>query len=193
MTEQEIRALLAVAMADDNRKPGDAAVQSWLDHAERGGWTFATAREAIRHHFATSTEYLTVAHINRILDDVRKRIREQIPGDVAPPRELRDDPVAEIAWRRSWLDGHVQRAMEAWAAGEPLPAVEQPELEARERPALAAAVRHLVSGMTVPQEPLVSRPARPARPRVRDALHRARLAAARAELNRIRGGSDDVA
>lgn len=180
MTKDEIRAVLGVAMSYDNRRmPGEANLTAWLEQANRHGWTLRTASEAVHQHYGSTNEFLAPAHVTSILREVRRRIREQVPADVCPPRELRDDPVAEIAWRRTWLDGFVSRALEAWARGEPLPPVERPVLEAPERPALAAAVRQLASGMTVPQP---HRSSRAVRPRVRDG---ARLAEARAEIERL--------
>ena len=40
-----VRGLLVIAMGYDNRKaPGEANVHAWMEQANRGGWTFETAR-----------------------------------------------------------------------------------------------------------------------------------------------------
>jgi len=76
MTEQEIRALLAVAMAYDNRKPGQATVAAWTEAATRGRWAFDDAVEAVHAHFAESTEWLMPAHVTQ-------RLRAQRSGPAA--------------------------------------------------------------------------------------------------------------
>src|SRR5437763_5817368 len=161
MTEQEVRALLALAMSYDNRKfPGDANIAAWMEQANRNGWTFVTAREAIHQFHSTSPDkFLSPSHITAIIEDVRARIRKHLAEDMCPPpRELRDDPRAEIEWRRNRAAEYTQQVLDAWARGEELPELEQPALEGRERPQLGAALRHLVAGTEVPPE---HRPAKP--------------------------------
>lgn len=63
LTEREIRALLAITMAYDNRRASDAAVLAWGEVADRARWTFDEAKEAIHTHYASSTEFLMPAHI----------------------------------------------------------------------------------------------------------------------------------
>lgn len=182
MTDQEVRALIALAMSYDNRKfPGDSNIAAWTEQAERNEWTFEAAREAIHEHYATSTEFLMPAHITAILTAVRRRIRAQFSEDVNPPRHLRDDPVAEIAWRRKFAEEYTRRALDAWVKDREIPALEQPpDPQERERPQLDAAVRSLATLKVVPREP---RPARRVPDRTEERA--ARIAKARAELDAI--------
>jgi hypothetical protein len=63
LDDQHVRQLLAVVMAYDNRKPGDATVLAWSEAARRGRWTYAEAVDAVHAHYATSTEWLMPGHI----------------------------------------------------------------------------------------------------------------------------------
>lgn len=76
MTEQEVRALLAAAMAYDNRKPGEANIAAWLEAANRGRWTFDAALEAIHAHYVASADFLMPAHITAAL---RAKSRQPTP------------------------------------------------------------------------------------------------------------------
>lgn len=76
MNESEVRALLAAAMAYDNRKPGEANVAAWMEAANRGRWSFEDALEAVHQHHVTSTAFLMPAHITAI---VRAKMRQPTP------------------------------------------------------------------------------------------------------------------
>lgn len=65
MTEHEIRALLAAAVAYDNRRPSNANIAAWLEAATRANWTFAEALDAIHDHNAENPEFLKPAHITQ--------------------------------------------------------------------------------------------------------------------------------
>lgn len=80
MTESEVRALLAAAMAYDNRKPGAANVAAWTEAARRGRWTFDVALEAIHEHYTRSPDFIMPGHITAAV-----RARMQLP---APAREV---------------------------------------------------------------------------------------------------------
>jgi hypothetical protein len=82
LTDDQIRALLTVAMGYDNRRPGDLNVAAWREASTRGRWTFDAAVEAIHAHYAESTDFLMPGHIT-------KRVRGgQPPRHVAlPPSE----------------------------------------------------------------------------------------------------------
>jgi hypothetical protein len=76
LTEPQVRKLLAVAMAYDNRKPGDMNVMAWTEAANRGRWSFDAALEAIHQHYATNTAFLMPGHITTI---VRSSMRQPSP------------------------------------------------------------------------------------------------------------------
>lgn len=90
MSEAQIRALYAVAVAYDNRKGSEANITAWLEQAERNRWTFDEAREAIHEHYATSTEFLMPAHITAIIRRERNH-----PPTVDQPRQLPPAPPAD--------------------------------------------------------------------------------------------------
>lgn len=111
LNQEQVAALLVVAMAYDNRKPGDATVAAWTEAAHRGKWRFGPAREAIHAHYATSTTFLMPGHITE-----RLKVESRFPpryGE-APPAELeeaRPDPagrervrqiVTALAERMGW-------------------------------------------------------------------------------------------
>jgi len=78
VNEQQVRAVLATAMAYDNRRPGEANIAAWMEAADRGRWSFEAAVEAVHQHYATSTEFLMPAHVTKL---VRSAMRQ--PGPVS--------------------------------------------------------------------------------------------------------------
>lgn len=107
MTEEDVRKLLGVVMAYDNRKPSVATLTAWTEQSERGRWTLDEAREAVHIHHSESTEWLMPAHITAIL----KRERQK-PGHIDESRQLEGAPsadpkrihdlVTEVASRLGW-------------------------------------------------------------------------------------------
>lgn len=89
MTESEVRALLAAAMAYDNRKPGAANVAAWMEAARRGRWTFDAALEAIHEHYTKSPDFIMPGHVTTAV-----RARMQLP---APAREVAQLAAAQPA------------------------------------------------------------------------------------------------
>lgn len=88
MTEDEIRGLLAAAMAYDNRRPGDANVAAWMEAAARARWTFAEALEAIHAHYATSTAFLMPGHITELIRAGRRQPATYRELDAASPASV---------------------------------------------------------------------------------------------------------
>ena len=76
MNQAEVQALLAIAVAYDNRKPGEATIAAWMEAAERGRWSFPEAVDAIHEHYATSTAFLMPGHITAA---IRVRMRQPVP------------------------------------------------------------------------------------------------------------------
>jgi hypothetical protein len=101
VNEQEVRAVLATAMAYDNRRPGEANIAAWTEAADRGRWSFGAAVEAVHQHYATSTEFLMPAHVTRL---VRSAMRQ--PGPVS-------DAVAHLEGATPASEETRRRAMEA--------------------------------------------------------------------------------
>jgi hypothetical protein len=98
MNEQEVRAVLATAMAYDNRKPGEANVAAWMEAADRGRWTFGAALDAVHEHYATSTQFLMPGHITAA---VRARMRIPAPASEAVAQIEAAAPAEEEA-RKRW-------------------------------------------------------------------------------------------
>ena len=52
-------------------------------------------------------------------------IRKQVfVRDLVPPKDLAENPRAELEWRRRHIAEVTERALGAWADGEPLPQLE---------------------------------------------------------------------
>jgi hypothetical protein len=105
VTEQEIRKLLAVAMAYDNRKPGDMNVMAWTEAANRSRWSFEAALEAIHMHYAQSTEFLMPAHVTTLIRQAMRQPPrfEELPAAEPASEETRArvmDMVAELAEKK---------------------------------------------------------------------------------------------
>ncbi|MGW4525148.1 hypothetical protein [Amycolatopsis sp. NPDC004378] len=109
LTDDQIRALLAVAMGYDNRRPGELNVAAWREAATRGRWTFDAAVDAIHDHYARNTDFLMPGHITTKIttghgqppqyvalpaaqpasDEHRRRMRDLIGEAFALPRGRR--------------------------------------------------------------------------------------------------------
>lgn len=76
LSDDEVDALLAIAMSYDNRRLAKAHRMAWSEAAHRGRWTFDAAVEAIHEHYATKTEFLMPGHITAA---VREYMRRPIP------------------------------------------------------------------------------------------------------------------
>lgn len=101
MTEQEVRALLAVAMAYDNRKPGAANIAAWTEAAGRGRWTFDDAVEAVHEHYAKSADFLMPAHVTAF---IRAKMRQPQPASEAIAQLESSAPATEEARQRAIED-----------------------------------------------------------------------------------------
>jgi hypothetical protein len=109
LDENQIRALLVVAMAYDNRRPGDAAVEAWMDAAGRARWAFVDAREAIKAHYAESHVFITPGHITERLKVGKRQPPPvaELEGPTDPPadperiRELVESLADDLAWPES--------------------------------------------------------------------------------------------
>lgn len=111
LTQEQVAALMAVAMAYDNRNPGEANLMAWTEAAERARWRFAPAREAIHAHYAESSKFIMPGDITQ-----RLKVESRFPPRYGeePPAELeeaRPDPagrdrvrqiVSALADRMGW-------------------------------------------------------------------------------------------
>lgn len=102
MTPSQAGEVLTYASAIDNRIVTPEASLLW-SQTLRADITVAEAQKAIAAHFGNSTEYLKPAHINAIVDRQRQIRQDNLP-QVTPPRDLADEPLREIEWKRIWGD-----------------------------------------------------------------------------------------
>lgn len=64
MERDEVIDLLTVIAGYDRRKAGEVDVTTWGDAVSRHPWIdYRVAVEAVKRHFASSTEYLMPAHV----------------------------------------------------------------------------------------------------------------------------------
>lgn len=112
MNENHIKQLLAVAMAYDNRRPGEANIAAWLEASIRGRWTFDAALDAIHTHYAENTDFLMPGHITTRIraayrqpprlvalpaaepasDATRERVMATIGNHFALPDDINETP-----------------------------------------------------------------------------------------------------
>jgi hypothetical protein len=129
MTPEETFDLLMLIAGHDQRTVGEADVEIWHDMATECGWTFPLAKRAVKEHHKRGSDRrrITPAHITDAIDAARALIRKQVfSRDLVPPKDLGDDPRAELDWRRRHIAAVTERALQAWANGEQLPAIEAP-------------------------------------------------------------------
>lgn len=106
MNEDQVKALLVLAMSYDNRKmPGQANVVAWVEASERGRWTFESAREAILAHYAEETAFIMPGHITARVRKQRAVLpppqRMAIEAAPAEPRRIRSI-IAGLAKELGW-------------------------------------------------------------------------------------------
>jgi len=114
LDENQVRALLTLAMSYDNRRPGELNLAAWHDAANRAGWTFDAATEAIKDYYANDGRFVMPVDITQKLkamrgqppryvalpspqpasDEHRRRMRDVIGDAFAMPRTARQ--------RRAW-------------------------------------------------------------------------------------------
>lgn len=92
LTKEQVAALLAVAMAYDNRNPGEANLLAWMEAAHRGRWRFGPAREAIHAHYAESTKFVMPGDITQ-----RLRVESRYPPRYGTPPEIEEAPAQHPA------------------------------------------------------------------------------------------------
>ena len=126
ITNEQALELLMFAIVGDNRGVHDSNITLWREVSRQGGWTYEQGfRAVIEHRTFKPGVYLEAGHITQRVAEVRKDIRARWYCP-APPRELADDPAAEIAWRRRAAAEYVERNLALWAAGEPLDDAQSP-------------------------------------------------------------------
>ena len=127
MTPDETIDLLTLIATFDQRTIGESDVAAWHTIATECGWTWPLARRAVVEHHKRGSDRrrITPAHITDGIEQARAVIRKQVfSRDLVPPKHLAEDPRAELEWRRRHIAEVTERALNAWANGEPLPQLE---------------------------------------------------------------------
>lgn len=146
MTPAQVIDLLSLAARYDSRTVGQEDVRAWGLIANEQDWHPAAAARAVIEHAKHDPIPVRPAHIKAILDAKTTEIRRALfRTDLTPPRELAEDPLAEIAWRREYTSTATAAALEHWAQTGELPQAlpPAPELDSVPRPQLEAAIRRM--------------------------------------------------
>jgi hypothetical protein len=100
MKTSEVSALLTMAAAFDNRTVGEANVAAWASvlHPDM---RLSDGMEAMKAHFAKSSEYLKPAHINQGVDQIRRERLAKAPIMLIPT-DLHQ--AVERQWMRAFTD-----------------------------------------------------------------------------------------
>lgn len=89
MDTQQVRQLLAVVIAYDNRKLAEANILAWSEAARRGRWTLDEAVEAVHDHYGRESTWLMPGHVTASIRAKRQdqAMREQAAWQIeAAPR-----------------------------------------------------------------------------------------------------------
>jgi hypothetical protein len=92
MDNQQVRQLLAVVIAYDNRKLADANILAWAEAARRGRWTLDEAVEAVHEHYARESVWLMPGHVTTTIRARRQdqAQREQAAWEIQATAEVRE-------------------------------------------------------------------------------------------------------
>lgn len=143
MTPDETIDLLTLIATFDQRTVGESDVAAWHTIATECHWTYPLVRRAVLEHHKRGGDKPRIrpGHITDAIDGARALIRKQVfSRDLVPPKELADDPRAELEWRRRHIADVTDRALSAWANGEPLPQIEAAAVETGGRGRMAGLV-----------------------------------------------------
>lgn len=125
MSIEEIAALLTRIQAHDNRRVDELTIEAWGDAIIEAApsLTYEAAVSAVNRHFATSTEYLKLAHITELagaVDESPSPWRDWMPEIIAADRQrqLEAAGVTEEEFEahksdRAWLAAHFPAEIEA--------------------------------------------------------------------------------
>jgi hypothetical protein len=83
LAKNDVIQLLQIAGSYDGRKASEAAIHAWSDAAGRVRWTYDEAAEAIKAHYADSTDFIMPAHVTKRIKATRQDRAMREP--VTPP------------------------------------------------------------------------------------------------------------
>lgn len=123
LSDDDIETILHHVGSIDGQPRTADDFETWRLAANVGRWTRAEATAGLAGLLLGFSGFrINPAHLTEQIKAVRDKVRHLWnPPD--PPRELRDNPAAEIAWRRAALRSFTDRAMLAVASGEPAESV----------------------------------------------------------------------
>lgn len=120
VTTQDFRAVFKVLAGVDGHQRGTNDAETWMLAARAGRWTRAQVAAAILALSSKFTGYrVQPGHMTEQINRNRDRVKAHwyCPD---PPRDLGEDPAAEIAWRRWAATDFADRALLALANGDPV-------------------------------------------------------------------------
>ena len=186
VTTQDFRAVFRVLAGIDGHRRGPDDAETWMIAARAGRWTRAQVAAATLALSAKFTGYrVQPGHMTEQINRNRDRIKAHwyCPD---PPREMAEDPAAELAWRRWAANDFADRALMALANDEPVDEVPLTLDRGPSRAVLADGKRRLRESIEhFEAEHGVADPAAPAPGRRRDPEQ---MAQARAEIAGTRQG-----
>lgn len=193
ITPDDLRPVFRVLCGIDGHQRSADDVDAWMLAATAGRWTRAQVAAATLALTSGFTGFrIMPGHMGQQITTDRDRIRTQwyCPD---PPRELADDPPAEIAWRRQAARDFSDRALFALASGSPLedvPMTLTPETTPIESTDARERIRQMCAAVgTRKAIPAKSDAVEPRR--MRAAMDPHRRAAAAAELETVRHRTDE--
>ena len=128
MNPSEAALALGLASTVDNRQVGEANARIWADLMPN--LALADVQAAIKHHFATSSEYLMPHHVINHVEVLRSE-RARVVNVPPFPHELASNPKAEQAWKRTYCEAILDGAIPAQALSVANGALNiEPEIEA---------------------------------------------------------------
>jgi hypothetical protein len=175
--------LLTMIAAFDQRTIGEGDVTAWLIIATEEGWTLPLARRAVIDHHRRGGDRPRIrpAHITDAILAVKESARRAVlNADPMAPRDV--DPAG---WFRLQVEQAKERAVTAWANGDPLPELAPARIRAQiEAAPVPDVIRRLADTKRVPS----------ARREAADRNQRAEgIERARAELHAVRDITPEAA
>lgn len=120
VTTQDFRAVFKVLAGIDGHQRSVDDAETWMIAARAGRWTRAQVAAATLALTSKFTGFrVQPGHMTEQINRNRDRVKGHwyCPD---PPRELAEDPAAEIAWRRWAANDYADRALMALANGDPI-------------------------------------------------------------------------
>lgn len=158
ITPAELKMVTARLVSRDKRTIGEVEATDWMETAEDGRWTYATAMRAVRELLRNPDgPYITPAHVDQVIRKMRSKAAETFrPGHEIP--DGRPD------LHRAALTAHCDRLLAQWAETGDMPLT---AIAAGTEPRALPQARHLaIEGPAgAGSEIAVSAPNRPARGR----------------------------